>query len=156
MARDLGVSRREAESFIAAYFERYPRVRVFIEETLAQARAEGMVRTLLGRLRRLPDINSRNTPVRQEAERQAVNTPVQGSAADLIKKAMLDLDRELALRHLSSRMILQIHDELLVEVPFAESDQVLALVRDVMEHALPLDVPLVVDARLGRTWAEAH
>jgi DNA polymerase-1 len=156
LAKDLGVSRKEAEAFIAAYFARYPKVRTFIDQTIAGARETGVVRTLLGRLRRLPEITAKNTAVRLEAERQAVNTPVQGSAADLIKRAMIDLSRAIARRRLQSRLILQIHDELLLEVPEREADQALALVREVMEGALSLDVPLVVDARLGRNWAEAH
>jgi DNA polymerase-1 len=156
LAKDIGTSRTEAEQFIQAYFARYPSVRRFLDESVAQARRTGTVRTLLGRLRRLPDINSRNFQVRMEAERQALNTPVQGSAADLIKKAMIDLHRELRARGLQTRLILQIHDELLLETPEAEADTALALVRSVMENALDLDVPLVVDARLGRSWAEAH
>ncbi len=154
LAKDLGVSRKEAESFIEAYFARYPKVRSFIDETVARARETGTVRTLLGRLRRLPDLNAKSYPVRMEAERQAMNTPVQGSAADLIKRAMLDLWRELRERKMSSRLILQIHDELLLEVPEAEAEAAQALVTRVMEGALELAVPLVVDARLGKNWAE--
>ncbi len=156
LAKDLGVSRREAEEFIAAYFARYPTVRAFIDETLREARATGSVRTLLGRLRRLPDLNARNAQVRQEAERQAMNTPVQGSAADLIKKAMIELHAELGRRRLGARLVLQIHDELLLEVPDAEADEVRRLVVEVMAGALSLEVPLVVEARIGRNWAEAH
>ena len=156
LAKDIGVERKEAERFIQAYFARYPRVRGFIDETIAQARSTGVVRTLLGRLRRLPDLHSPNFQVRMEAERQAMNTPVQGSAADLIKKAMLDLHRELGGRGLRSRLILQIHDELLLEVPEAEAERAQALVKEVMEGALPLDVPLVADARLGASWADIH
>jgi DNA polymerase-1 len=156
LAKDLGVSRKEAEGFIEAYFARYPQVRGFIDQTLATARETGCVRTLLGRLRRLPDIRSKNFPVRAEAERQAMNTPVQGSAADLIKKAMIDLRLRLRAEKLRTRLILQIHDELLLEAPEAEAERALALVKDVMEHALALDVPLEVDARIGRTWDEAH
>ena len=115
-----------------------------------------MVRTLLGRLRRLPDLHSPNFQIRAEAERQAMNTPVQGSAADLIKKAMLDLLRELRARRLASRLILQIHDELLLEVPEAEAEQARTLVQEVMEGALALDVPLVAEARLGASWADVH
>ena len=117
LAKDIGVTQKEADQFIEAYFARYPTVRAFIDETIASARETGMVRTLLGRLRRLPDLNAKNFQVRMEAERQAMNTPVQGSAADLIKKAMIDLHRELRRAQLSSRLILQIHDELLLEVP---------------------------------------
>ncbi len=156
LARDIGVTRREAEEFIDAYFARYSSVRRFIDETIARARETGTVRTLLGRLRRLPDLNAKNFQVRAEAERQAMNTPVQGSAADLIKKAMIDLDAALRSRGLATRLILQIHDELLLETPEKEADMALALVKEVMEGALVLDVPLVVDARLGKSWAEAH
>jgi DNA polymerase-1 len=156
LAKDLGVSRGEADSFIEAYFDRYPSVRGFIKQTIADARESGMVRTLLGRLRRLPDLRAKSYPVRMEAERQAMNTPVQGSAADLIKKAMIDLWRRLREREMGSRLILQIHDELLLEVPEAEAEEARALVTEVMEGALDLAVPLVVDARLGRNWAEVH
>jgi DNA polymerase-1 len=156
LARDLGVARNEAQSFIDAYFARYPQVRGFIDETIAEARETGMVRTLLGRLRRLPDLRAKSYPVRMEAERQAMNTPVQGSAADLIKKAMIDLHRELTSRRMRSQLILQIHDELLLEVPEDEAEAARTLVTEVMEGALDLMVPLVVDARLGRNWAEVH
>ncbi len=156
LAKDIGVPQKEAERFIGAYFDRYPQVRGFIDDTLAAARKSGMVRTLLGRLRRLPDINSKNFQVRMEAERQAMNTPVQGSAADLIKKAMIDVDAELQRSGLRTRLILQIHDELLLEVPQGESEQAMALVKDKMEHAMALDVPLRVDARLGANWAAVH
>jgi DNA polymerase-1 len=156
LAKDIGVSKKEAETFIEAYFARYPSVRQFIDDTVARARETGMVRTLLGRLRRLPDLNARNFQVRMEAERQAMNTPVQGSAADLIKKAMIDLHRELRRQNMKSRLILQIHDELLLEVPEEESEQARAMVKSIMENALVLDVPLVVDARLGASWADVH
>ena len=156
LAKDIGVSRGEAAAFIDAYFARYSKVRAFIDDTIAQARETGQVRTLLGRLRRLPDLRSKNVPVRMEAERQAMNTPVQGSAADLIKRAMIDLQAALRERKLGSRLILQIHDELLLEVPEAEAEAAKQLVKQVMEGALKLDVPLVADARLGRSWAEVH
>ncbi len=156
LATDIGVSRREAEEFIRAYFARYPGVETFLERTVEEARQAGSVRTLLGRLRRLPEIRSKKPQVRMEAERQARNTPVQGSAADLIKKAMIDLHRELRSRRMGSRLILQIHDELLLEVKEAEAEAALGLVREVMEQALSLAVPLLVDARLGHNWSEAH
>ena len=156
LAKDIGVSRGEAAAFIDAYFARYSKVRAFIDETIEKARETGQVRTLLGRLRRLPDLRSKNVPVRMEAERQAMNTPVQGSAADLIKRAMIDLQAALRERKLRSRLILQIHDELLLEVPEAEAEAAKQLVTSVMEGALKLDVPLVADARLGRSWAEVH
>jgi DNA polymerase-1 len=156
LAKDIGVSKKEAESFIQAYFDRYPKVRSFIDETVASARQTGFVRTLLGRLRRLPDLRAKNFQVRMEAERQARNTPVQGSAADLIKKAMIELDRALKTRKMMTRLILQIHDELLLEVPEGETKAALSLVKEVMEGALDLAVPLVVDARLGKSWAQVH
>jgi DNA polymerase-1 len=156
LAKDLDVSKGQAEDFIEKYFARYPKVRGFIDETVALARQRGTVRTLLGRLRRLPDLQARNFQVRMEAERQARNTPVQGSAADLIKKAMLELHAELAQRRMKSRLILQIHDELLLEVPEAEAESARSLVKGVMEGALALDVPLVADTHLGRSWAEVH
>jgi DNA polymerase-1 len=156
LAKDLGIERKQAEAFIEAYFARYPDVRGFIQETIATARETGSVRTLLGRLRRLPDLRARNFQVRAEAERQAMNTPVQGSAADLIKRAMIDLHDEIAERKMRSRLILQIHDELLLEVPEAEAEEARALVKRVMEGALKLDVPLVAEAKLGKSWAEVH
>jgi DNA polymerase-1 len=156
LAKDIGVSKKEAEEFIQAYFARYPSVKGFIDDTIARARETGHVRTLLGRLRRLPDLNARNWQVRMEAERQAMNTPVQGSAADLIKKAMIDLHQELRERRMKARLILQIHDELLLEVPEGEAEEARVLVKEIMEGALHLDVPLVVDARLGASWADVH
>jgi len=156
LAKDIGVTREQAEQFVQAYFARYPSVRRFLEETVERARETGVVRTLLGRLRRLPDLRSPNYQMRAEAERQALNMPVQGSAADLIKKAMIDLHAALRREGLRSRLILQIHDELLLEVPEAEAEQARALVKRVMEGALALEVPLVADARLGSSWAEVH
>jgi DNA polymerase-1 len=156
LAKDIGVTRKEAETFIEAYFARYPKVRSYIDDTVEQARETGSVRTLLGRLRRLPDLRAKNFQVRSEAERQARNTPVQGSAADLIKKAMIELDHEIRARQLKSRLILQIHDELLLEVPDREADEAMGVVKSVMEGALELVVPLVVDARVGKTWADVH
>jgi DNA polymerase-1 len=156
LAKDIGVSRGEAAQFIEGYFARYPSVRQYINDTIERARETGSVRTLLGRLRRLPELSAKNPQVRAEAERQAMNTPVQGSAADLIKKAMIDLHRELAARRMRTRLILQIHDELLLETPESEAEEARVLVREVMEGALKLDVPLVAEARLGENWARVH
>src|SRR5262249_47176006 len=122
----------------------------------AKAGGGGAVGPLLGRLRRFPDLRSRNFQIRAEAERQARNMPFQGSAADLIKKAMIELHRIMRDRGMGSRLILQIHDELLLEVPEKEAEEARALVKKVMEEALVLEARLVVDARLGRNWAEAH
>ncbi len=156
LAKDIGVTREQAQQFIEAYFARYPSVKRFLEDTVERARETGVVRTLLGRLRRLPDLRSPNYQMRAEAERQALNMPVQGSAADLIKKAMIDLHGTLREKGMRSRLILQIHDELLLEVPEAEAEEARALVKRVMEGALTLEVPLVADARLGSSWAEVH
>ncbi len=156
LARDIGISRKEADAFIHAYFDRYPKVRGFIDASIEEARKTGMVRTMMGRLRRLPDIQSKNVPARLESERQAVNTRVQGSAADLIKKAMVDLDRSLRERRMKTRLISQIHDELLLETPEAEKEAALLLVRETMSEAMTLRVPLEVEARLARNWSGAH
>ena len=156
LARDIGISRKEADAFIRAYFDRYPKVRGFIDASIEEARKTGMVRTMMGRLRRLPDIQSKNVPARLESERQAVNTRVQGSAADLIKKAMVDLDHALRARKMKTRLISQIHDELLLETPEAEQEEALELVKKTMSEAMILSVPLEVDAHLGKSWAAAH
>jgi DNA polymerase-1 len=156
LAQDIGISRKEADAFIKAYFDRYPKVRGFIDASIEEARKTGMVRTMMGRLRRLPDIQSRNVPARLESERQAVNTRVQGSAADLIKKAMVDLDHALHERKLKTRLISQIHDELLLETPEREKEEALELVRAIMSNAMKLSVPLDVDAHLGKNWSAAH
>lgn len=156
LAQDIGISRKEADLFIRAYFDRYPRVRAFIDASVDEARKTGMVRTMMGRLRRLPDIQSKNVPARLESERQAVNTRVQGSAADLIKKAMVDLDHELRARKMKTRLISQIHDELLLETPESEQDEALEVVKKMMSGAMDLSVPLDVDAHLGKNWSAAH
>ena len=156
LAHDIGISRKEADAFIRAYFDRYPKVRGFIDASIDEARKTGMVRTMMGRLRRLPDIQSKNVPARLESERQAVNTRVQGSAADLIKKAMVDLDHALRERKLKTRLISQIHDELLLETPEGEHEEALQLVCKTMSEAMSLSVPLVVDAKVGKNWATAH
>ena len=156
LAQRLGISRQAADGLIRAYFETYPGVRRFLDETVERARRDGFVSTLLGRRRPLRDIASRNATVRAAAERNAVNTPVQGSAADLIKLAMVRVHRALAERRLRARLVLQIHDELLLDCPAAEVDEVSALVREAMEGALDLAVPLKVDVGVGSNWLEAH
>jgi DNA polymerase-1 len=156
LAQDIGISRKEADAFIKAYFDRYPKVRGFIDASIDEARKTGMVRTMMGRLRRLPDITSKNVPARLESERQATNTRVQGSAADLIKKAMVDLDHALREQNLKTRLISQIHDELLLETPEAEKEVATELVKKIMSGAMSLSVPLDDDARLGNNWSAAH
>jgi DNA polymerase-1 len=156
LARETGLSPGEARDFIEKYFAAFPRVRGWIDATLEGARRNGYVETLMGRRRATPDINSSNQRARAFAENMAVNTPVQGSAADVIKKAMIDLERRLTASPLQGVMLLQVHDELLLEVPARELDQTLEVVRECMEHAVVLDVPLKVDFGYGRNWLEAH
>jgi DNA polymerase-1 len=156
LANQLGIATAEAQQTIDTYFARYRGVRRFIDGTIDRAKRDGFVRTLLGRRRALPDLNSRNRVLRQAAERMAVNTVIQGTAADLIKKAMLAVDRDLEAAGLGARMILQVHDELVLEVPVAEVEGVAERLRDCMENVLPLGVPLRVDIGVGGNWREAH
>ena len=156
LARSLGIGRREAQDYIDHYFARYPRVKGFIEERVAEARENHYVKTLLGRRCAIPDIHSRNQAVRGYAERNALNYPIQGSAADIIKVAMVRIARRLAGEGRQTRMVLQVHDELVFDVPEAEVEGVKSLVREEMEGAIVLDVPLVVDMGTGRNWREAH
>jgi DNA polymerase-1 len=155
-ARELGVPLPEAEKYIAGYFARYPGVRRFIDTTIAQARERGFVTTVLGRRRYLPELGARDPAIRQFAERAATNTPIQGSAADLIKLAMLEVRQRLRSANLAAHMLLQVHDELVLEAPAAEAEQAAGLVRDAMEGVWSLHVPLRVDVRTGAHWAEVH
>ena len=155
-AREIGVSQAEAAAYIDRYLGRYPGVRAFIDSTVAEARARGYVTTVLGRRRYLPELGARDPAVRQFAERAATNTPIQGSAADLIKLAMLEVRRRLAAAGGGARLLLQVHDELVLEVPADRLAAVESAVREAMEHVYPLRVPLEVDVRHGATWAEAH
>jgi DNA polymerase-1 len=154
LAAQLGIPQAEARAYIDRYFARYQGVKEFIERTLAETRKDGYVRTLFGRLRPIPDIASRNPNQRGFAERTAINTPLQGTAADLIKLAMIALDRKLAERKLKTRMVLQVHDELLFEVPLEESEEVRALVKAEMEGVIRLNVPLVADLGFGPNWRD--
>jgi len=154
LAAQLGIPQQEARAYIDRYFARYEGVKAFIEKTLADTRRTGSVRTMFGRVRPIPDIESRNPNQRGFAERTAVNTPLQGTAADLIKLAMIALDRELTDRKLKTRMVLQVHDELLFEVPADETAEVEELVRAEMEGVVKLDVPLVADLGFGENWRD--
>jgi DNA polymerase-1 len=154
LATQLGIAMGEAKTYIDRYFERYHGVREYIDKTIAEVRKEGSVRTLFGRVRPIPDIESRNQNQRGFAERTAVNSPLQGTAADLIKLAMIAIDRELTARQLKTRMVLQVHDELLFEVPLDESDEVAAIVRQGMEHVVELSVPLVASMDFGANWRD--
>ena len=157
LARDGGIPQMEAENFVAQYFGRFPKVREYLERTLAQAKNQGYVETLLGRRRYFPvlqTVSPAQEQARRRAEREAVNAPIQGSAADIIKRAMLNLHRALHERGLAARMILQVHDELVLEVPREELPAVTPLVREMMESAYPLRVPLKVDLSVGTNWGE--
>jgi DNA polymerase-1 len=154
LSQNLGIEPSEAKQFINAYFERYGGVRAFIDRTLDEARREGKVKTLFGRVRPIPDINSKNANLRGFAERTAVNTPLQGTAADLIKIAMIRIDAALRERGLKSRMTLQVHDELVFEVPEAEIEAMRTLVREQMEEVHPLIVPLLVEIGVGSNWRD--
>jgi DNA polymerase-1 len=159
LAKDIGVSREVAQAFIDAYFAGFPAVRAFIDKTVEDARASGVVRTMTGRRRLVPELTSRNGAIRAGAERETVNMPIQGAAADVLKKAMIDVDAALAARNGSrgapARMILTVHDELLFEVPEEDADEVAAIVRTHMEQAYPLAVPLTVEVGIGKNWKEA-
>ncbi|HEY7820626.1 MAG TPA: DNA polymerase, partial [Vicinamibacteria bacterium] len=152
LGKEFGVPTREAQAFIDAYLDRYPRVRVLLEEIIRETRRSGKVRTLFGRQRYVPEIGSRNRTTRSAAERVAVNTPIQGTAADLIKKAMIDLHHRLREERLRTRLLLQVHDELVLEAPDEEVDRASAVVRETMEQVYPLEVPLRVDLKIGSSW----
>jgi len=154
LAAQLGIPQAEARAYIERYFARYSGVQAFIEKTLEETRHEGLVRTFFGRIRPIPDIESRNPNQRGFAERTAINTPLQGTAADLIKLAMIQIDRKLTQRTLKTRMVLQVHDELLFEVPAVETAEIEQLVRTEMEAAVQLTVPLVADLAFGPNWRD--
>ena len=154
LAQRLAISREDAQAFIDAYFERYKGVRIWLDRTIDEARRSGMVRTLFGRIRPIPDIHSKDYTVRQFAERTAVNTPIQGTAADIIKIAMVRIWQMLQKQGLSSKILMQVHDELVLESPKQEVQQVQEIVRHEMENAVPLQVPLRVDMGLGDSWMD--
>ncbi|GAB6138224.1 DNA polymerase I [Halanaerobaculum tunisiense] len=152
LADRLDISNREAKEYIELYFSRYPQVKEYIDKTITQAKEQGYVTTIFDRKRYLPEINSRNYHKRQFAERTAINTPIQGSAADIMKLAMIDVADALAEQDLASDILLQVHDELVLEVPEQEIEEVTELVTGQMEQTVDLDVPLKVDAKLGANW----
>ncbi|HEU5415607.1 MAG TPA: DNA polymerase I, partial [Candidatus Angelobacter sp.] len=156
LSQQLGIEQSEAKQFIEAYFEKYKGVRTFIDRVLAETRREQKVKTLFGRTRPIPDINSKNFNMRGFAERTAVNTPLQGTAADLIKLAMIRIDQEVERRKLKSRMLLQVHDELVFEVPHEELEEMRSLVCDKMENVYQLKVPLRVEIGAGPNWRDVE
>ena len=155
LAKDIGVPQAAAQDFIHAYFAGYPAVRGYIDQTLADARTSGVVRTITGRRRLVPELKSANGMIRAAAERETVNMPIQGTAADILKKAMIDVAAALNAHGGASRMILTVHDELLFEAPDAEAERIAALVKTHMEAAFQLSVPLTVDVGIGRDWNSA-
>jgi len=156
LSEALGISPKEAGIFIDSYFSRHSGVRKYFDAVIEAAKKDGVVTTLMGRKRQIPDINSSNANLRQQAERLAMNSPIQGTAADLIKKAMLNVWLRLKAENMRSIMILQIHDELLLEVPEDEAERAKEIVSEEMENAIQISVPIKVDAGIGSSWAEAH
>jgi DNA polymerase-1 len=155
LAKDISVTQDAAQEFINAYFTGFPHVRAFIDRTLEEARQSGVVRTMFGRRRLMPNLTSRNYQMRSQAEREAVNMPIQGTAADILKKAMIDLHTALPKSGLKAQMILTVHDELLFECAREDAEAMSAFVRERMEGAAALSVPLTVDVGIGENWRDA-
>jgi DNA polymerase-1 len=156
LAKQLGINRSDAQHYMNTYFARYPGVQAYMEETRIQARDKGYVETLYGRRLYLPDINSSNGMRRQAAERTAINAPMQGTAADIIKLAMIDVDAWIRQQDLPITMIMQVHDELVFEVPEMDVEEVSEKLKAIMESAADLAVPLIADVGTGDNWEQAH
>ena len=156
LAQNLGIERATAQAYIESYFSRYPGVKKFMDQTREKARASGYVETVFGRRLTLPEIKSGSPARRQAAERAAINAPMQGTAADLVKLAMVAVQKWLDEKKLQSMLIMQVHDELVLEVPNDELEQVKAKVRELMQNVAKLDVALVVDVGAGDNWDQAH
>jgi DNA polymerase-1 len=156
LAQRLGIPRKQAAGIIDHYFAQFPAIRQYMTDTVEFARQHGYVETVTGRRRALRDIRSANATVRAAAERNAINAPIQGTAADMIKLAMIAIHQELKARKLRTRMLLQVHDELVFDLYGPEGDEVMALVKEKMETAIPLEVPVQVEMGVGQTWLEAH
>jgi DNA polymerase-1 len=156
LASRLDITQTEAKEIIQKYFERFPKVNQYISETIASAHSNGYVETLKGRRRYLSDINNKNQNIRGNAERQAINMPIQGTAADMIKLAMIRIHHELKSKKLLSKMILQVHDELVFDIVKNEETTMRKLVEEQMRTAMTLNVPLEVEIGVGKDWLEAH
>ena len=154
LAKDLGITRKEARKYIDGYLDRYPKVKQYMHDIVEKGRNQGFVTTMFNRRRYLPELKSRNFNVRSFGERVALNTPIQGSAADIIKIAMVRVHEELKKRQLKSRLILQVHDELIIEMFKDEKEEVVKILKDGMENAVRLKVPLVVEVKSGNNWYE--
>ena len=151
----LSITRKEAAEYIERYFETYPGIKAFLDNTVTQAKEQGYVSTLFGRRRPVPELSSSNFMQRQFGERVAMNSPIQGTAADIIKIAMIAVEKELKKRNMKSRLVLQVHDELLIEAYKEELEEVKEILKDCMENAAALDVPLDIDMHTGKSWYEA-
>ena len=156
LAQRLGIPRREAAEIIAQYFKQFPGIRKYMDDTIAFARNKGYVETVTGRRRYIRDIRSSNNTVRSGAERNAINAPIQGTAADMIKLAMIHIHNELSSRQLKTRMLLQVHDELVFDLFASEEKDVRSIIEDKMKNAIKLDVPIEVEIGVGENWLEAH
>ena len=156
LTRQLDIPRADAQKYLDTYFERYMGVKDYMANTKARAKEDMFVETIMGRRLYLNEINAANGLRRQAAERAAINAPLQGSAADIIKKAMIDINKFLDKELPQTRMIMQVHDELIFETPKANADEILNLMKDMMEKAVKLDIPLIADAAIGQNWNEAH
>ena len=156
LSGELGITRREAADFIEKYFQRYSGVKSFVEKTVKKAAEEGFVRTHWGHVRDIPGISSRNATERAAAERTAVNTVIQGTAAEIMKKAMLDIGKELDEKKYGTRLLLQVHDELIFQVPLTEADEVEKMIKEKMEGAVFLPIPLKASVERGRCWGDMH
>lgn len=155
LADDIGVSRVQAQNYIDAYFKRHPAIRDYLDETVKKAREDGFVSTMFGRRRYITELSAKNKNLQAFGERVAMNTPIQGTAADIIKKAMVDTDAALKAAGMKARIVLQIHDELIVEAPADEAVVAAAILKDKMENTVKLLVPLVAEAHIGKSWFEA-
>jgi DNA polymerase-1 len=156
LSKELGIHQAEAQRYIEGYFEAHRGVKEYLERVIEEARQKGYVKTLFGRIRYLPEINNHDPTIRQLGERAAMNTPIQGTAADIIKMAMVRIHREMKEKGLSSRLIMQIHDELVFEAKEEEAEEMEGIIREGMEHVVELSVPLKVSIGKGISWAEAH
>ena len=156
LSQNIGVSRTEAKEIIDNYFEQFPKVKEYMDWSIEQAREKEYVETIMGRRRYLKDINARNGMIRAMAERNAINAPIQGSAADIIKIAMINVQQEMEQREMKSKMLLQVHDELVFDMHNSESSEFKTLVKEKMVQAVSLQVPLIVDIGEGLNWLEAH
>ena len=155
LSNELGISTAQAKDWIDTYFSRYPRIQEFLDRTLVEARASGKVTTLFGRVRYIPEIHNKSFTVRGNAERMATNAPIQGTAADLLKLAMIALEEKLAAHASRARMLLTVHDEIVIESPEKAAPEVAGIVKETMESVFPLAVPLAVDVHWGKSWYDA-